>query len=403
MRICLLNWYANRSGGADVYTEALAVGLARRGHAVEVVCYDASPEVEAACHVRRLTKRNYRSWPIVWRLSVFWQWWDVEHQIAKLVLVRPDVIIGSPLFSYRAMARKFPQVPRVYLPHARISPVEVEGYDTNSHSNGATGLFRRLVYELYYRLERWALQTSETTVRFTKGNAELIAAFYRLPSTVRFDVLPQAVNVPETPTQGNSTGSVRLLFIGRLMESKNVAFLVQSLASHLGQSWRLDIVGDGPERSTLESLAREVGLQERVVFHGQQNDVDRYYRDADVFVFPSRLENLSLVVLEAMAYGLPVIAMRTDGIRYLNATHEVMTHNSDGLLAANEADFQRYLQEAISEPGCFKKLGTAARLRVQQNHRWDAVLDRWQQLLTELTTAKQPRTRNHAVPVRQPD
>ena len=173
MRICLLNWYADRSGGADVYTEALAVGLARRGHAVEVVCYDASPEVETVCHVRRLTKRNYRSWPIVWRLSVFWQWWDVEHQIAKLVLVRPDVIIGSPLFSYRAMARKFPQVPRVYLPHARISPVEVAGYD----SSGATRLFRRLVYEVYYRLERWALQTSETTVRFTKGNAELIAAF----------------------------------------------------------------------------------------------------------------------------------------------------------------------------------------------------------------------------------
>lgn len=399
MRICLLNWYANRSGGADVYTEALAVGLARRGHAVEVVCYDASPEVEAVCQVRRLTKRNYRSWPIVWRLGVFGQWWDVEQQIAKMVLMRPDVIIGSPLFSYRAVARKFPQVPRVYLPHARISPVEVEGYDTSD----ATGLFRRLVYELYYRLERWALQTSETTVRFTKGNAELIAAFYRLPCTVRFDVLPQAANFPTTPAQGNSTGPVRLLFIGRLMDSKNVAFLVQSLAPLQGQSWRLDIVGDGPERSALERQVRDAGLQERVVFHGQQNDVDRFYHDANVFVFPSRLENLSLVVLEAMAYGLPVIAMRSDGTRYLNATHEVMTHDGDGLLAASEADFQRYLQEAISEPGCFAKLGTAARLRVQQNHRWEAVLDRWQQLLTELTTAKQPRTRNHTVPVRKPD
>lgn len=393
MRICLLNWYANRSGGADVYTEALAVGLARRGHAVEVVCYDASPEVEAVCQVRRLTKRNYRSWPIVWRLSVFWQWWDVEQQIAKMVLMRPDVIIGSPLFSYRAMARKFPQVPRVYLPHARISPVEVEGYDTS----GATGLFRRLVYELYYRLERWALQTSETTVRFTKGNAELIAAFYRLSSTIRFDVIPQAVNVPETPTPGNSTGPVRLLFIGRLMDSKNVAFLVQSVAPLRGQSWRLDIVGDGPERGTLEQQVRDAGLQERVVFHGLQNDVDCFYRNADLFVFPSRLENLSLVVLEAMAYGLPVITMRTDGARYLNATHEVMTHDADGLLAANEADFQRYLQEAISAPGCFAKLGTAARLRVQQNHRWDAVLDRWEKLPAELTTA------NHTVTAGKPD
>ena len=45
MRVCLLNWYANRNGGSDVYTEDLAVGLADRGHRVTVVCHDARPKL----------------------------------------------------------------------------------------------------------------------------------------------------------------------------------------------------------------------------------------------------------------------------------------------------------------------------------------------------------------------
>ena len=78
MRVCLLNWYANRNGGSDVYTEDLAVGLADRGHLVTVVCHDASPQVERTCQVVRFPRSDFARWPMAWRFGPLLQWADCD-------------------------------------------------------------------------------------------------------------------------------------------------------------------------------------------------------------------------------------------------------------------------------------------------------------------------------------
>ena len=74
------------------------------------------------------------------------------------------------------------------------------------------------------------------------------------------------------------------------------------------------IVGDGPERGRLESLARVLGLEARVRFVGEQRDVRPYLAALDLFVAPSRTEGMGLAIVEAMAAGIPVVAARVGGI-----------------------------------------------------------------------------------------
>lgn len=108
-----------------------------------------------------------------------------------------------------------------------------------------------------------------------------------------------------------------LLFVGRLGQEKNVSFLIRALRKIIDSlpDIRLIMVGDGPERNNLLNLANKLSLADRVVFTGKQepDKVIEFYLAADLFVFPSVTETQGLVILEAMAGGLPVVAINAAG------------------------------------------------------------------------------------------
>lgn len=99
----------------------------------------------------------------------------------------------------------------------------------------------------------------------------------------------------------------RLLAVGRLVEQKGQDILLRALAQ-ISHPWELRIAGDGPKRQELSDLATRLGIAPRVTFLGTVSTMDAVYRDADVFVFPSRWEGQGIAMLEAMRVGLPVIA-----------------------------------------------------------------------------------------------
>ncbi len=124
-----------------------------------------------------------------------------------------------------------------------------------------------------------------------------------------------------------------LLFVGRLGKEKNLAFLIRSFAllqRDDGLSHHLLLVGDGPERERLRELAQEEGVASRVTFAGElgHDKVIDCYHGADLFVFPSRVETQGLVLVEAMAAGLPVVAVEAA------ATEEVVVHGRHGLVVS---------------------------------------------------------------------
>lgn len=109
----------------------------------------------------------------------------------------------------------------------------------------------------------------------------------------------------------------RILFVGRLVPVKGVAVLLQAFRRlvDLCPDASLTIVGQGGERTKLESLAVDLGLKSRIVFTGAltQQEVSAQMSEADVFVLPSFDEGLPVAIMEAMAAGVPVIATAVGG------------------------------------------------------------------------------------------
>lgn len=112
---------------------------------------------------------------------------------------------------------------------------------------------------------------------------------------------------------------LRLLFVGRLVPYKGADMLIDAvgrLSDGLRERMFVSIVGDGPQRMVLESQAAKLNLGDRVCFTGwiPHAETARYYRNADLFCFPSLREFGGAVVLEAMASGLPCLIVNHGGI-----------------------------------------------------------------------------------------
>lgn len=128
------------------------------------------------------------------------------------------------------------------------------------------------------------------------------------PIAERCSVVPLGIDVP--PRVERATDGETVLFVGRLRYYKGVDVLLRAMA--LLPVGRLVVVGDGPMRSKWERLVARLDLGQRVEFVGEVSDVERsaYYAAADVFVLPSvsRAEAYGIVLLEAMAAGVPIVS-----------------------------------------------------------------------------------------------
>lgn len=192
----------------------------------------------------------------------------------------------------------------------------------------------------------------------------------------RFEVMSEVgleEPLPERAHRRTSDGGVSLLFVGRLVGTKGIFELVEA-ARLLGTShpFRLDIVGDGPERQALETRVRELGLTERVVLRGRvsREGVDEFYRNADIFVFPSFREPSGNVVIEAMSWGLPLIVADYGGPAQ-NVTPEcgvkVPVDSREGFISGLAAA----IADLIRDPSRRDQLGRNARERAANHFVWE--------------------------------
>lgn len=184
----------------------------------------------------------------------------------------------------------------------------------------------------------------------------------------RFELVPNVVDTSLFYPANRSTArdQKRLLFVGNLEENhiKGFPTLLDALArlSSGRRDWRLDVVGAGSARGEYEAKALDRGLQESVFFQGtkKKREVAELMRAADVFVLPSRYDNMPCAVVEALASGLPVVSTRVGGIPemiYDEAGILVPPGDSDALAEA--------LGHVLSNPGSFDRgaIADAARNR----------------------------------------
>jgi glycosyltransferase involved in cell wall biosynthesis len=148
--------------------------------------------------------------------------------------------------------------------------------------------------------------------------------------------------------------------VGRLVREKNQAALVRAMAPLLSSTARLVIVGDGPERAAVERAVAALGDKASyVALLGARNDTPRIYAALDVFALSSDSEGLPLVIVEAMASGLPVVSTAVGGIAAV-----VVEGATGALVPAGDVDaLSERLRDLASSPTLGVRWGTEGRRR----------------------------------------
>jgi len=150
-----------------------------------------------------------------------------------------------------------------------------------------------------------------------------------------------------------------IISIGRLASEKNWETLFRAVAQVYAQhpTMRLVLIGDGPQKQTLEELAAELGIAERITFTGQLSfeEIPAYLKAADMFSFASVTETQGLVTIEAMAAGLPVVAVDGSG------THDIVDNGKEGLLVENDPNALAFaINEMLCNPQQMQQLSVNA-------------------------------------------
>jgi len=162
-----------------------------------------------------------------------------------------------------------------------------------------------------------------------------------------------------------TTYGKRIIFVGRLDAVKGVPLLLDAFAAIRPDhpDARLMIVGDGPDRATLEAQARDTGASEAATFLGyrDQTEIAALLEEADMLVLPSFAEGVPVVLMEAMASRIPVIASQVAGVPEL-----VEDQVSGFVIPAGDLDtLTDRLDRLLSDPGLCREMGLAGRARVE--------------------------------------
>ncbi|MEW5894170.1 MAG: glycosyltransferase family 4 protein [Candidatus Omnitrophota bacterium] len=160
-------------------------------------------------------------------------------------------------------------------------------------------------------------------------------------------------------------GKLVFAVIGRLEKQKGHQYFLEAvrMLGDLGKNCEFLIIGSGSLEWKLKILAEEMGVAEKVIFLGYCKDVVSRLSEIDVLVLPSLFEGLPLVVLEAGAMGIPVIATAVDG------TPEAVVNEKTGLLVepGNAEELRTAMEFFIKSPWEIGEFGKAARFFIEQN------------------------------------
>ena len=232
-------------------------------------------------------------------------------------------------------------------------------------------------------IKRWTLRRCD---RINVVSNSMLAKMRKLVGNRNIDVIPMGTDLSHlfTPGQANQLReNKQLVFVGRLVASKGVNFLLDAIAELNDPEIRLTVAGHGPLLPDLSRQAETLGISDRVEFLGgvRQSELPRIFQRSALAVFPyCGEEGFGLVIVEAMGCGCPVIASD------LSAVRENINPGVTGLLvpAGNARELARQIRSALADELLRERLALAALTQVRKRFDWLSVGSKYERILDEL-------------------
>ncbi len=328
--------YVEAGTGTDVFTETLGDSLRRRGHDV-------------------VTTRFAHRWQYApWRLRFARPPEDTHVTVAN---------------SWNAFAFKRDAIPLVSVEHLLVLDSALAGYRSFAQAAFHQTMVRRF--------ERLSANRADAIVAVSEYTARQLRRELSVSDVeVIYNGIDTSFFTPDAPQPPPPEDrAMQLLFVGTLSRRKG-ADLLPAIMQQLGPGFEMRFTGDSSGNRYVQPGPALIGLGRL-----DHDGLLAAYRDADVLVFPTRLEGLGLVALEAMACNTPVVASRTGPLV------EIIQHGANGMLCpvddvAAFADAVRHLRD---NPDHRAEIGTAARETVEARFSLDGMTDQYEALFARLT------------------
>jgi glycosyltransferase involved in cell wall biosynthesis len=183
---------------------------------------------------------------------------------------------------------------------------------------------------------------------------------------------------PMTSTDSAAPGTPVIGTIAALRAEKNLARLLRAAAllRQQGFAFRLNILGDGPERPTLEALSRSLNLDQVTSFIGHVPDPSAHYHSFDVFALSSDTEQMPFSILEAMAAGLPIASTDAGDIRII-----ISPENAPYVVRQDDAALADAIRLLLKDPSQRSRLGLANRAKAERDYDQEVMFHSHAQLI----------------------
>ena len=232
----------------------------------------------------------------------------------------------------------------------------------------------RLKRTIRHTLERWFATRFAKIVTVSDSIQQYIRDEIGIAPS-RMLTVHNGIKTQANPVAQKDNGAVRCITVGRLAEVKNQAMMIRAFHAADCRNASLYLVGDGPERTKLASLSRELGIEDRVSITGFRQDVSDLLAQSDIFLMSSNYEGISIAVLEAMRAGLPVVGTNVGGMA------ETVKPETGILVAAGDVSAMAdAIRSLIQSPTARSGLGAAGRTFLEAEFSIDQMVARYELL-----------------------
>lgn len=367
----------NLSGGYDRVIIEKANYLAEHGfdviitvasHALAEPCYEISEKVRLVDF--GIDFHQQYGHHLFYRAFIYFVMMRRYRRALKELLLfeRPDIVITT-------LGREIDFITKIHDGSVKIGESHIaKNYVRNLHLMEQNGIAQRMIAMLWRRKMDKLVGQLDALVLLTQHDAD---SWSGLTRTV---VIPNSL--PFFPEKPSTCNQKQVIFVGRLNEQKGLEYLVKTW-EHVHQKhkeWILQIYGDGDQRDLLHRLIREAKMEDTVIVNQPTRQIMDRYLESSIFLLTSRFEGFGMVLIEAMACGVPVVSFDCPW-----GPADIIKNGEDGFLVGylNTIEAAEKVVQLIESPELRKKMGIRARENVQRYSR-NTVMKQWIDLFYSL-------------------